>query len=106
MDLIGPVQFQPNSPYPGFNLEYRTNAQSTTWTALTMNEDYTVSDEVHTWKIRLTEQGIKKTPYYTETDYAGAPLATARIHGRHGGQYLWTPGGLKAGDLYACPKVF
>ena len=75
MDLIGPVQFQPNSPYPGFNLEYRANAQSTTWTALTMNEDYTVSDEVHTWKIRLTEQGIKKTPYYTETDYAGAPLA-------------------------------
>ena len=75
MDLIGPVQFQPNSPYPGFNLEYRPNAQSTTWTSLTMNEDYTVSDEVHTWKIRLTEEGIRKTPYYTEVDYSGIPLA-------------------------------
>ena len=70
MPLIGPVHTT-----PPLVLEWKARVGDA-WSTLD-STDFNVMDEVSSWKIRLTESGINKIGYYTDTSYYGEALARA-----------------------------
>ena len=70
MPVIGPVKST-----PALTLEWKAKVGDA-WSTLA-HTDFNVMDEVSSWKIRLTDEGIKKVGYYTDVSYSGEALARA-----------------------------